>query len=49
MTPPNSKDRAALIVAALCIVALLIWPQYTIAFGTFGALVLFIRLARQWW
>ena len=48
MRPPDTKDRAALIVATICFAGLLVWPKLTLVFGIIGASVLFVALARQW-
>ena len=48
MRPPNTKDHAAVIIAAACIIGLLVWPGLTLVFAIVGASVLFVALARQW-
>ena len=47
MSPPNDKDRAALIVAVVCFVGLLIDSSLTLPCGIVGIVVLLLALMRQ--
>jgi len=46
--PADAAGAAALIVAFVCFVGLLAWPQQELLFALVGASVLFVSLARQW-
>lgn len=46
--PSDAAGAAALIVAFVCFVGLLAWPQQELLFALVGASVLFVSLVRQW-